>query len=239
MSHSPTTARPRWAGWAAGAVATTAAAAAYAARARPWLLHWGATDHEIERPWPGDDLSPEPDAEATRGVTIHAPASAVWPWIVQVGQDRAGFYSYDWLENLLGFQIQNVHRILPEFQQREEGDAVWMAPPYKFGGRARLTVARLEKDRAMVLVYPEDAERIARGDEAVRGTWAFEIEPVDDESCRLVMRTRSGRHPALRDRLAQRLFWEWADFIMERKMMLTIKQLAERDLVEAEGEEAA
>jgi hypothetical protein len=69
---------------------------------RPWFLHWGATNEEIKKALPGDELCPEAASMATRAVTIHAPAEEVWPWIAQIGQDRGGFYSYSWLENLVG-----------------------------------------------------------------------------------------------------------------------------------------
>lgn len=212
-----------------------AAAAAYALRVRPKMMRWGATARELERDWPGDAYSPKPNTEATRAVTIHAPAAEVWRWIVQIGQDRAGFYSYDWLESLFGLEMHNADRVIPEFQERKVGDAVWLAPPGKSDGKARLIVAKLEEERAMVLVQPEDAERVARGEEAEHGFWAFELESVDEKSCRLVMRTRSGGHPSIRTKLVQRLFWEWVDFIMERKMMLTIKQRAEQG-AKAKGE---
>lgn len=220
-----------------GLFAAAAATAAYAARVRPRMMRWGATEHELHREWPGDAFSPEPDTETIRAVTIHAPAREVWRWIVQIGQDRAGFYSYEWLENLFGYDIHNADRIVPEYQERKVGDVVWLAPPHRFDGKAHAIVALLEKERAMVLVQPEDAERVARGDEAEHGFWAFEIEPVDDASCRLVMRSRSGRRPSIKEKLLQRLFGEWADFIMERKMMLTIKKLAERDVTATEKRE--
>jgi hypothetical protein len=222
-----------------GLFAGAAATAAYAARARPRMMRWGATEHELQREWPGDAFSPDPETETTRAVTIQAPVADVWRWIVQIGQDRAGFYSYEWLENLFGYEIHNVDRIVPEFQERKEGEVVWLAPQRKFDGKAHVIVALLEKERAMVLVDPDDAERVARGLEAKHGFWAFEVEPVDDTTCRLVMRNRSGRKPSIGKKLSQRLFWEWADFIMERKMMLTIKELAEREARASEKPEVA
>jgi hypothetical protein len=220
-----------------GLVAGAAATAAYAVRLRPRMMRWGATEHELRREWPGDGFSPNPDTETTRAVTIHAAAADVWRWIVQIGQDRAGFYSYEWLENLFGYEMKNADRIVPEFQERAVGDVVWLAPQERFGGKARLVIAHLEEGRAMVLVYPDDAERVAQGGEAEHGFWAFEVEPVDEVTTRLVMRQRSGRKPSIGQKLAQRVFWEWADFFMERKMMLTIKQLAERDGEGAEKSE--
>ena len=217
----------------AGVLAGAAGVVAYARRLRPKLLNWGATEHELERAWPSDKLLPKGVGfEATHAITVHAPADRVWRWIVQIGQDRAGFYSYDWLESLFGFDMQNILQIVPEFQEREEGDIVWLAAPDKHNGKAKMIVGLLEPERLMALIGPEDAEAVARGDEAEHGYWAFHVEPVDDESCRLVMRLRGGRNPRVGERVARLLFWEFAHFIMERKMLKTIKTLAEEELLE-------
>lgn len=214
----------------AGVLAGAAGVAAYAKKLRPRIRNWGATDHELERAWPSDRLLPrEARLETTRAITIDAPASKVWRWVVQVGQDRAGFYSYDWLENLFGLDIHNIMELVPEFQDRSEGDIVWLAAPGRFGGKAHVVVGLLEPERTMVLVGPEDADAVAEGNEADGGYWAFHVEPVDKETCRLVMRTRAARHPRFGEKAAQLLFWDLADFIMERKMMKTIKELAEED----------
>src|SRR5947209_18518868 len=91
---------------------------------RPWQLRWGAADAEVHQAFPGDDCVPRPRFETTRAVTIRASAADVWAWLVQLGSDRAGYYSYDWLEKRLGLDITNVDRIVPEFQKREVGDRV-------------------------------------------------------------------------------------------------------------------
>ncbi|HVO64365.1 MAG TPA: hypothetical protein VMT53_25820 [Terriglobales bacterium] len=79
---------------------------------RPWHLHWGLTEQEIGRVWPGDELVPNAPDDQTHAITIDAPASAVWPWILQIGQDRAGFYSYTLLENLFGCEMRNADHIV-------------------------------------------------------------------------------------------------------------------------------
>jgi hypothetical protein len=86
---------------------------AYLAAVRPWHLSWGATAEEARRPMPGDDEVPRAALDATRAVTIAAPPEAVWPWLVQMGQGRGGFYTYAWLENLGGMDIHNADRIVP------------------------------------------------------------------------------------------------------------------------------
>ena len=89
---------------------------------RPWHLHWGATHLDRIAVLPGDALSPYASAVVTHAVNIDAPAEAVWRWLVQIGQDRGGFYSYSFLENLAGCDMHNTFRIVPEWQQRAIGD---------------------------------------------------------------------------------------------------------------------
>lgn len=89
-------------------------AAAYLGAGRPRQLLWGATDEEADAALAGDDLITAPDLTATRAITIHAPADLIWLWIAQLGQGRGGFYSYDWLENLLGLDMHSADRVVSE-----------------------------------------------------------------------------------------------------------------------------
>jgi hypothetical protein len=194
---------------------------------RPWYLTWGATGDEINRTWPGDELSPRPVSLATRALTINVPVTDVWPWIVQIGQDRAGCYSYAWLENLFFVGMHNAERIHPEWQRRQVGDIVWLARKDRYGGRGRVVVAVLEPNRAMVLVSPGDAERISRGGRAESGTWTFILDPIDDHTTRLILRSRGAQGESFAAMLFGRLVFDPVHFIMERKMMLGIKERAE------------
>jgi hypothetical protein len=194
---------------------------------RPWYLTWGATGDEISRTWPGDELSPRPVSPATRALTINAPATDVLPWIVQIGQDRGGCYSYAWLENLFFADMHNADRIHPEWQTRQAGDTVWLARKDRYGGRGRVVVTLLEPHRAMVFVSPSDAERISRGGRAESGTWTFILDPIDDHTTRLILRSRGAQAENLAAMLFGRLVFDPDHFIMERKMMLGIKQRTE------------
>ena len=89
---------------------------------------WGATDEELTRPWPGDEFVPVPRGGFTHAITIHAPASQVWPWVAQIGQDKGGFYSYEFLENLAGCNIHNADRLVPAWQQVKVGDLLRLHP---------------------------------------------------------------------------------------------------------------
>jgi hypothetical protein len=218
----------------AGAVLPLAAAAVvYGSLVRPRLLRWGATDAEVTRRWPGDDMVEAPSARGVRAVTIDAPPEAVWPWIMQVGRDRGGFYSYTWLENLIGADIHNVYSPIPGLADREAGDTVWMGPENRFGGQARMVVARVIAGRAMVLVMPGDADRVLTGGRAREGAWAFALDSRSENQTRLVMLSLGPSAPGRARRAADLLFWEPAHFVMERRMMLTIKRLAEEGAARA------
>ena len=128
------------------ALGGTAALVAYALFVRPWHLGWGATKEELQMSLPGDDLVRHPKLNATHAITINAPVEDVWPWLVQVGQKRGGFYSYTWLENLVGCHMRNADQIVAEWQDLKVGDEVWLhpkAPPLK--------VLAIEPGRAIVL----------------------------------------------------------------------------------------
>jgi hypothetical protein len=108
--------------------------AAYSFVARPWFLTWGATGAERGRALPGDEVVPGAWAATTRAVTIAAPVTAMWPWLAQLGQDRAGFYSFDLLEDLAGCRMPRANTILPGAQEWRLGDSLWMYPPEKVDG---------------------------------------------------------------------------------------------------------
>src|SRR5262245_2575048 len=100
----------------------------YVVLVRPWHMSWGTTKEERRGSLPGDDLVPQPISQATHAITICAPAAEVWPWLVQMGQGRGGFYSYDWLENLFGCNIQNAGQIIPQWQDLKVGAGVRLHP---------------------------------------------------------------------------------------------------------------
>lgn len=197
----------------------------YTLAVRPWFLRWGATDEEVYRPLPGDELTPHPVWCATRAVTINAPAAAVWPWLVQIGRGRGGFYSYDWLENLAGLAIHSTDRILPEYQTLHTGDFIAAAPGTAEAGMG-WTVVDVEPGRALVLRTGPPAQA-ARAAARVVSTWVFVIEPRDEHSSRLLARGRLAARPRLLAMAVMALL-ELPYFIMERRMLLGIKARAER-----------
>jgi hypothetical protein len=197
--------------------------AAFDLALRPLFMKWGAMDEEIKKVWPGDDLCPDAASVATRAITIHAPADKVWPWLVQIGQDRGGFYSYTWLENLFGARIRNADRLPSKTEPRLVGDTVWMTPPERYDGKGCMRVAHVEPGRVLVLVSPDDYEEATTSGYASQGTWAFLLTPVDKGTTRLIVRSRSGPNVTA----GRWLVFDPVHFIMERKMMLGIRDRAE------------
>ena len=187
---------------------------------------WGATKRECLTRLPGDDLVAEPADITTRAVTIDAPADEVWRWLVQIGQDRGGMYSYDRLENLLGLRIHSTDEIREEWQHLQVGDAVRLVRPGWFGmpdGMA-LPVARIDEGRSLVLrQQPPDSPWDA--------VWSFQVVPQGPSECRLVSRSRSARGGWLA-RLAA-LVMDPVTLLMTRRMLLGIKQRAERSVARA------
>ncbi|HKJ60014.1 MAG TPA: hypothetical protein VKA37_12350 [Halobacteriales archaeon] len=200
-------------------------AAGYWLVVRPWHRRWGATDEEARRPLPGDGLLPTATDQVTHAITIDAPASDVWPWLVQLGQGRGGFYSYDWLENLVGADIHNADRILPEHQRLAVGDTVRLAPtdyPLRTPDSA-LAVAHVDPERALVARSPAEPPNF---------TWAFVLDEQPDETTRFIVRMRSGPRGGLLATVTQLLGWEPAHFVMERQMLRGVKARAEATRVE-------
>lgn len=201
---------------------------AYVVAIRPWHLRWGATHLDFIARLPGDAISPRSSAQVTHAVNIDAPPEKIWPWILQIGQDRGGFYSYTFLENLVGCDMRNAKSIVPEWQQRAVGDTVWLGTPKKFKGQARMIVAVVEPGRDLTLCTPEDWKRRQTSDEGLETTWEFALQPKSGNTTRLLARLRYEAYPTFPRRVANFLFWEPAHFVMERKMLQTIKDLAEK-----------
>ena len=200
--------------------------AVYFLAAFPWISHWGATGDEARQALPGDELAPNPAFVATKAVTIHAPTEAVWPWLVQLGVDRGGMYSYLWVENwLLRLGVENSDTIRPEWQALQVGDFIRFTPPdYALNPGPGLYVMAMEPNRALIGCFglEDGPPECAQG-----GTWQFVLVPVDEGTTRLLLR---GRGPSSGSVLADaggkvaHVF----QFYMERKMLLEVKERAER-----------
>jgi hypothetical protein len=189
------------------------------------LRNWGATSDEVAGPYRGDELLDGPVSGATNAVTVQAPADEVWSWLVQIGQDRGGMYSYESLENLFGLNIHNATEIREEWQHLAVGDPVRVVPAGKFGLRDGYAfhVAIVEPPYALVLrqqppEHPWDS------------TWAFLVVPTTDDQSRLISRTRAAVTPGLKgvvSRFSGALMGP-VILLMTRKMLLGIRERAER-----------
>jgi hypothetical protein len=195
-------------------VSTVAAVvAAYVEVARPAQLRWGATDAEVARAMPGDALSQRPTFLSTRAITIDAPAAVVWPWLVQMGYGRAGFYGYDILENLGSARgIHSADRVIPELQQLAVGD------PLPLSAAGGLVVHAIAPNRYLVW---SGAEGLFPG----AFTWA--LYPLDAHRTRLVSRIQWSHHWTEPGMLLMDLFTEFADHVAVRKVMEGVKDRAE------------
>jgi len=194
----------------------------YAFVIHPWHLRMGATKDEVQRSLPGDDLVPNPKFEWNQAITIHASAAEVWPWLVQIGNQRAGWYSWDGLHRLLGIAgsvddgRRSASRIIPELQNLEVGDVIRMASPDS-PIPPPLRVVSIEPDRA--LVTHVDGENPV--------SWVWVLDPVDAETTRLIVRFRQAWEPSLANALG---FWianELGSLVMQPKTLSGIKQRAE------------
>lgn len=207
--------RPRWV-----VMILVALWGVYFGGLHPWLMNWGATAAEQQMALPGDELLPDVSSRFTRAITIRAPAAAVWQWVVQMGQDRAGFYSNTWLENLTGANIHNAEAIHPEWQQRTIGDRVLLARPDLFGG----LFAQVAQTRIVTL---EPGRLIAD----IPGRVV--LQPIDEQTTRLMLREPVPSTFAARTINA--LIWDPMHFVMQQRMLRGIKERAEqRPLVPVE-----
>ena len=190
------------------AAAVTGAALLYRKVLRQPILTWGATEDEAAARLPGDELLEDAAGVATRAITIDAPASAVWPWIAQMGPyPRGGAYTYDWIENLLGLNMHSADSVLPEYQHPKVGEG--------FGyGANKMSFKIVEPEHVL-------ASQSADGN----WVWSFILNERDGRT-RLLSRNRF-RLPRLRDRIGM-IPMEPGSLVMERKMLHGIKQRAEK-----------
>jgi len=184
-------------------------AAVYWVNIRPWMANWGSSAAEQQITLPGDDLIPAGAGQSTLALTINAPADTVWQWLVQIGQDRAGFYTYTWLENLIGADIHNADEIHPEWQNFIAGDTWRLVPPNYLWG--------LGKDAVEPVLFSDPGHALV-----VEMFGAHIIEPIDEQTTRLIVRGQSGPANFIKAMVLDPLV-----FTLERRMLLGLKARAE------------
>lgn len=210
---------------------------------RRWYNRWGAAASELKRTYPGDTRVVHPKMEYTRAITIAAPPREVWAWLIQIGQGRAGLYSYDALENLVGCDIHSADRIVPEWQNPRVSDPVRLGKP----GYPVYQIVEIQPERALVMAGADPNTGEAPNlfhtlpDGYVNAIWTFYLEPLvnsrnadastDAVSTRLIVHARNDYDPSF----AAHLIWhitEPLNFVMEQKMLRGIKARAERHIRE-------
>lgn len=192
--------------------------------------HWGLTAEEAEREYPGDELIGEPRWGWTHGVEIDAPAASVWPWVAQIGQDKGGFYSYQWLENLAGCEVQNAALIREDWQTIREGDEFKIHPR-----GPSMSVAEVEPGKYFVVTAGADppvpgSEVAEHPENHVRVSWLFMVEDLGPARSRFISRYRVTYGSGVKTRL---LYGPWlvepVGFMMDRRMLLGVKERAEAE----------
>lgn len=203
-----------------------AAIVGYLAWVRPRLLRWGATTDEAVGPLPGDDLLATVDTQSTMATTIAAAPEELWPWLVQMGCDRAGFYSWDWLDN---GRRPSAEEIVPEWQHLSVGDRLVSTP----SGSAYFTAAVVEPPHALVLradlgltgvPFDPDGEPPPHPSHS---TWSLVLRPSATGGTRLLVRTRSIGSPAWFRRLTNTAVWEPAHAVMQRRQFANLRRRVE------------
>ncbi len=184
-----------------------------------WIHTWGATEEEIGRPMPGDEILPQPDLTWTHGITIQAPPGEVWPWIAQLGDDRGGFYSYTFIENLIDpdDRYHNADEILPAFQDPQPGEGLIMD---------YLIVDRVEPGQYLLAQLADLSEMEGSPLPSGGWTWLWHLYPMGEDATRLVVRMRIQLGEIPGSALMTGVM-DVGGFVMERRMMQGIKDRAE------------
>lgn len=193
---------------ASGAAVGVAAVGAYKTFFKPWQLQWGASKEEIAQALPGDEIIENPVLTATRAITINAQPGEVWPWLVQMGYGRAGFYSYDFIDNS---RRHSAERIVPELQYLKVGDAIPTSPNQGF------IIEKIEPERLLLMTIRDKKTELS---------FVVVLNELEDGSTRMLVRLRVNYRWGIRRSLYFQLF-EPGDFVMMRKMLLGIKHRAE------------
>jgi hypothetical protein len=181
----------------------------------PWYCRWGTTYDEAIGELPGDEIVPDPETEYTLTISIKASPSEVWPWLIQMGQGRGGFYTHEWIENLIGADVHNADRIIQELQHLDVGDPIRLTPDPYLGGQPGQYIVVAQLEPLYVLIF---RQVLPNGE---IGSWSYVLEPTRDGATRLIFRRRAGQ-PSLFDRVMEPGY-----YFMDTGMLAGIKKRAE------------
>jgi hypothetical protein len=206
---------------------------------RHWQLRRETTDVEVRRSLPGDDLVPDSKCGYTQAITIKASASEIWPWLVQIGYKRAGWYSHDSLHHLVGIAgcvddpRRSAKRIIAELQDLKVGDVLEIAPGMGY------VVTDLEPAQALITHMRVDSgtwQSIASSDplpeKYLSSSWVWSLEETDERTTRLIVRVRSDYSPDMLSTLGSRIANEIGRLVMQPKTLRVLKQRAETEIAQ-------
>jgi hypothetical protein len=195
---------------------------------RGWYTRWGLKPEDARQALPGDEYVPQPKSEINAGIVIAAPPQKVWPWFVQLGCQRGGWYAYDLLDN---GGHPSADRIVPEFQHLSVGDVIKAVPNGSFG----FPVAAFEPDRFLTLGGTMDTKTGQSGypsnppEQFFSGDQTFYLQPLGPDTTRLIFRMRTDWTDTRLNNFIYRSFVEPISFVMGRKMLINIKKRAENN----------
>ncbi len=204
----------------------------------PWQLRQGAANAKLQHALPGDDLVTSPKTGYTQAITINAPKSEVWRWLVQIGYKRAGWYTYDFLHRLVGIagcvddERHSAKRIIPELQDLGVGDVIEIAPGMGY------SVIALEPEQALITqsILDRDKWESVSNDDALpekylRSSWVWFLEAIDEKTTRLIVRVRSDHNPGLLSILSTRIPNAVGRLLMQPRTLSVLKQRAETSMI--------
>lgn len=202
----------------AGAALAMAGLLLFSPLLRPWYSRWGLTAGEASRPLPGDEIVTQPFLQVTRAIRIQAPAEKIWPWLAQIGYGRAALYSYERLENLARCQMKNADWIVPEWQNPQVGENVRLGPK----GYPLFRIVSIDPGHSLIMQACDPVKELP-----APASWVFTLERLDAQNTCLWTRSRNGAEPTFGNLVMWRVLVEPLHFIMERRMLIGIKQRAE------------
>jgi hypothetical protein len=186
----------------------------------PRLLRWGATKEEFNRSLPGDEWVQQKDYKNTLAVTVNTPASAIWPWVAQMGLHKAGLYTYTWLENMFGCKLHNADRIHPEWQNPKAGEIEPVCKSQEGKPNSGWLVVYAEPNKMLVWRGMNDAQWMM----------GIYIDSIDDHTSRLITRQQFKSQAAWSKAWwIEKLWFEWAHSVMQHGMISGIKKRVENN----------
>jgi len=204
----------------------------------PWLMQRGAANAKLQRSLPGDDLVTSPKTGYTQAITISAPKSEVWRWLVQIGYKRAGWYTYDFLHRLMGIagcvddERHSAKRIIPVLQDLGVGDVIEIAPGMGY------SVIALEPEQVLITQSILDRgkwESVSNDDSLpekyLRSSWVWFLEAIDEKTTRLIVRVRSDHNPGLLSTLSTRIPNALGRLLMQPRTLRVLKQRSEKSMI--------